>query len=200
MHQKSRLRPRRSPQLVPVAAEVLQARALLSAATAAHAAAHHAAVQSNASQTQALAPHGFHVSQNAEITLGSGAPSLLPVNFSISSLRPVVGAKVTAHASAVLTSPGVKETFKATFIGTVQHITPNGEAVDFDILPTGGSIVIKITQGAEHFTATAFPNGTHSEASGVGKKFIAFNATDLFTADSVAPFTNKTIKFDLTTL
>jgi hypothetical protein len=196
---KSRLRPRRSPQLVPVAAEVLQTRALLSAGSAVHAAVNHAAVQTRAGETHALVPSGFHVSQNATIQLNGGTPSLLPVKFSI-SIKPVVGSKVTAHASAKVPVPGGIGTLKATWIGTVHSLTPSGGATDFVITPTGGSIVIKINAGGEHQTATALPNGTNSGAELFGKKFIDFNATNLFTPDSASLFANKTFKFDIDTL
>jgi hypothetical protein len=206
VNHKLRPRPRRTPHFVPVAAEVLELRALLSSAgSAAHAAVNHAAVQTHAietgaGETHAVAPHGFHISQNAQIQLGGGSPGNVPVKFSISTLKSVVGSKVTAHASGVIITPGQRETIKATFTGTVQSVVPGAGYTNFAITPTGGNIVIKITGGGQKFTATALPNGTLSGASIFGTKFIDFHATDLFTADSVAPFTNQAIKFDIDTL
>jgi len=189
-----RLRNRRGSSIVPVAAEVLETRALLSSgATAAHAAAHHAAVQ-----TQAIAPHAFKGLVIAKETIQGGIPENRGVSFSFPNFSQTNGTKVTAHMSSLLSGPGFKETIKATFIGTITNVQTVATKTTITLTPTGGNLNFTVISGGQHATLGAVPTATPMQLVLDGGVFRSFSVTDVFKPNAPGGAANKTITFDIT--
>jgi hypothetical protein len=201
MNHRPRLR-RPSPASFPVAADVLEVRALLSsAASAAHAAVHHAELHSSTRETGAVAPPGFHAKEiTAQIVIQTGQPQNVPVKFSLSRFNPVEGAKVTAHASASVVVAGNKFTLKATFVGTIHLVEVIGNSSEIAATPTGGSIAYSMKGPSGNFKATALPDGFDLIVDLNGGNFTSFNTIDAFPANAPPGFANQTIEFIVDTV
>lgn len=158
-------RPRQRHESVPVAAEVLEVRDLLSSAAAAvHGAMHHAAIQQAGGPTAGVAPGAaYHVSTQAGVSLDFDPPFFLPGTFSLSNIKSVaVGTKISAHFSFTLTqSPGTTATLKGSFSGTISSVNDFAGSKSIFLTPTGGSIsYFQKNNGAVSFNVKAAPNGT----------------------------------------
>jgi hypothetical protein len=180
---------------VPVAAEVLEGRALLSAgAAAAHAAQHHAVTQAHA-----VEPHAFHGSVIAVELFGIDPPKNVPGSFSISNVKVALGAKMTAHFNSTLNLNGLKISLKATYIGTVNLITPQGQSTVLALTPTGGKLVLSEKgAGVPHVTATAISNGSTMHLTQQQGLFEQLTATYLFGPNEPLGFANQPISFKFT--
>lgn len=181
---------------VPVAAEVLETRNLLSnAAAAAHTVAQHAALQYSAETGAAVAPLAVQAGGTVFITVGNTGKQGLRGNVSVSSVNPAIGSHVTIHVSFSFQKGGVQESFKSSFTGKVQSTTPAFGATQFTIIPTGGKMVFtRSSPGAPTEKATAVPKGTPMLMVTTGTALLTFTATDVFkpgSADGLGgqPFT-----------
>jgi len=169
----------------PIAAEVLESRALLSsAAVAVHNATHHAAIHQATPATDLTPQAGFHGTVNALVSFVGSPPGLIPGQFSISKINVVLGAKVTAHFAFSINSGGNKLSLKASFAGTVASFgaVPGGTLIA--LTPTGGSIVVTSKHaGSPTVKLTAIPNGSPVFVTVNGaNSFLGLGATDVFKA------------------
>jgi hypothetical protein len=186
---------RQRQAFAPVAAEVLEVRSLLSAGAAAvHAAQHHAAAH-----VQTIEPHGFHGNVNAAISIAGGLPSDFPGNFSLSNVKDVVGAKVTASFSFSISQGGATLAAKGKFAGTIQKIVGVGNDQFITLTPTGGSITFSSKDGKDHSKATAFSDGSLLHLTLENGIFKELTATNLFPPNATPPLNNKTVSIDITT-
>jgi len=179
-------RTRQRQELVPVAAEVLELRALLSSATAAvQGATHHAAVQQAANPAVHIAPQAaFHGLVQSSVSIAGAPPQLLPFTFSIGNVHVVLGAHVSARFSFSVTSGGNKVSLKGSLVGTIAAFGPiPGGKTLVTITPTGGSMVYsEKVPGHPLFKATAIPNGSPIllELTTATNAFERIGATDVF--------------------
>lgn len=192
-----RQRNRTRSGFVPVAAEVLEHRALLSAgAAAAHSASQHATAVHSASHAPDIQPDkGFSGSVIALIGINGVPVGAVPGQFSISNFKQQTGAKMTAHFSFSASGPSSSVSLKGSFSGTVALITPGGGSTLFVLTPTGGSIKLTEKTPAGTIKATAVPDGspilvTLSNSTGA---LTAFGETDIFQAGSPAGLGGKLI-------
>jgi hypothetical protein len=182
--------------VLPVAAEVLEVRSMLSAgAAAAHAVAHRAA-----EHVRTIEPHKFNGPLNVQIQVGVGTPEVFPGTFSLSNVKLAVGAKVTAHVLVTETSNGITSSFKGTFQGSISKITTNVGNNFITVTPTGGSIVYTQREpGTKTFIAKAFPTATPMQlvlVSSTGE-FATLKVTELFPSTAPGLFANQTITMNI---
>jgi hypothetical protein len=197
-----KLRVRRIVESIPLAADVLETRALLSGATAAaHAAVHHAETLASAvASPSALQPPGFKSSSSAAgVQIGAGPVQQIQFKFSISSFHVALDAKVTAHASANFTLGGSHFHLKLTVLGTVHTVSTVGGSTLIHIHPTGGSFLFKQSGPSGHVSATAFPNGNEPliVVNNPSLAFDALEVTDTFPSTAAGGLANQPIKFTL---
>jgi len=143
---------------LPVAAEVLESRALLSAGAAAvHAATQHAAALHPATHhvTQAKIP-SFQGTVLAGETLAGGTPLFRGATLSVTSFSPQAGATVSAHFKHFFKSGNAQASITGTFKGKITNVIPlAGNGVEYDVQPIGSVTFLAMGQ---KFTAT--PDGT----------------------------------------
>jgi hypothetical protein len=143
---------------LPVAAEVLESRALLSAGAAAvHAATQHAAALHPATHhSTPTAMLSFKGTVIAGQTPAGGTPNYLGANLSVASFSPQVGAKVSAHFNHVVKFGNAAATITGTFKGKITAVNSlGGGKFEFDVQETGS---VTISAGGEKTTAP--PDGT----------------------------------------
>jgi len=180
---------------VPVAAEVLELRDLLSSAAAAvHGATHHAAIQQSADQTGAIAPLAFHGTVNAAVAINSGTPKILPGQFSLSTVKLVNGAHVSGHFTFSLTSGASKISLKGKFAGTISGFGPVPGGTLCVLTPTGGSITLTSNLAGPTVKAKAVP-GASVILLGLtpSNSFGSLAASDAFPAGSAGGLGGSTI-------
>jgi hypothetical protein len=197
-----RLRVRRPFESFPLAADLLETRALLSSATAAaHAAVHHAAdLTSPAASPAALQPPGFKSSSiRAGVQVGANPIQPVDFRFSISSFKVALDAKVTAHASANFTQAGSHFILKLTVLGTVHDLQTNGGSEILHLTPTGGSFVFRKNGPSGHVSATAVPKGNEPliVLNFPGFGFDLLQVTDTFPAKAPIGLANQPVTFSL---
>lgn len=147
-------RTNRSAIQLPVAAEVLEARSLLSAGLAAvQGAEHHAR---DAVQQALIVAHAKQtLPVTAEITTVTPTPGLtkaFPAQLSISALKPTVGGPFSAQLKIIQNIPGAVVTITATISGKVQSIQ---RGLD-------GSKTLDLTPGRNNFVEKLKDStGTH---------------------------------------
>ena len=174
----------------PAAAEVLEARALLSAGAAAvHAATHHAAIQTQA--VESLAP--FHKTLTTLVTITDSPASSVAGNFSLSNVNAAVGSKVKASFSFPVSSGGTTFSIKGTFEGTVDSVQAAGGLTTLTLDPTGGSIAVTEKAGGQTFKATAFPDGTQVSLVFYNGSFVRLGVSDRFPPSPTGPLAGKSI-------
>jgi len=177
----------------PVAAEVLEVRALLSAgAAAAHAALHQAALHG-----QTIQPDGFHGHVGGLVSVANGIPGNIPGRVSLSKLTIDVGATVTAHVHLSQRTGGNFISVKGTFVGTIDSFGPQGGLTKIIISPTGGSIVFSGKEANQHISATAVPGATKIQLFLNQGNFVVLTGTDVFTASAPVNLANKPISLEL---
>jgi len=181
-----------------VAAEVLEARSLLSAGAAAAHAALHAAGTHQAPHPAAQIPvQAFHGSVIGQVSPGADTPTLYPFKLSVSTINVAVNAKVTVQASYSLKILGTSVTFKATYTGVIQSFATVGEVTKIQLSPTGGSFTETVkTPGKPIETASAFSNGSPMQINVAGAQFFEFQATDVFPPSAPGGLANEPLAFD----
>jgi hypothetical protein len=175
-------------EIYPVAAELLEARTLLSGAATAHAAAHFAA-----EQTQAPKPVTIHKSDFAEIQIdGGGIPA--PGTTTLVKFQGVMGAKVTAHVSYAVTQNGQTISVKGTIIGTIKNIEiqPSRQTF-FELNPAGGSLTITEINGGHREKAKALPTINPIDLTFKDGTLFVLSAWDRFVSKAPADLANKDI-------
>lgn len=125
----------------PVAAEVFESRALLSAGTAVHSALDHAQVALHAAPAPATTGPSLPVS--VRITVGADPPIINPGQMTISTIVPSVGAFVKVHISTAFNSPGNANVLSISLSGRIQTVTPQPTTTNVQVAPIGA---LKITQ------------------------------------------------------
>lgn len=123
----------------PMAAEVLETRALLSGAGAVHAAVHHATTVHDTTIT----PQAVQVPGSAAIILSPSIRGTLPGHFT--SLKPgqKVGDTVTIKFQGGVSGPA-NETFKVSFTGKITDVAGPAGSQIFTVVPKGGSFLLTI--------------------------------------------------------
>jgi hypothetical protein len=141
----------------PIAAEVLEARSLLSAGAAAvHQAALHAA------HTAELTPNlTLHPVVTPQATVSgqkfTGPPAK---SFSITQVSLTPGSIVKVHAAFTILSQNIPVSFNGSFSGKVLSSGPFLNLTKVDVVPTGGSIVERLTLAGKKIRETFIPQGT----------------------------------------
>jgi hypothetical protein len=187
-------RTRQRQGFVPVAAEVLELRDLLSSGAAAvHGAMHHAAIQQAASPATVPAPRPFHGLASAVFSIDGGLETDLTGKISLSKVNLAVDSKISAHFTFSTTVDGIKATLKGSFVGTVFGSNPISTGTQIGITPTGGSVTL--TEKALGLKAKAVPNGTLIELTlDANTKYSTMGETDVFVAGSPLGLGGLTIK------
>jgi hypothetical protein len=129
----------------PIAAEVLEYRALLSAgAAAAHAATQHAAGHDAAQIHPDTSLPGL-----AQAEKTGGLPSSFPGHFTSAQVHTTIGGKVNVKFIGSFQKGTSTETLKVSFSGKVSAVHNGIGTADFTVEPTGGAFTITIkTPGA----------------------------------------------------
>jgi len=125
----------------PVAAEVFESRALLSAGAAVHSALDHAQAASHAAPAPATTGPILPVS--VRITVGADPPIINPGQMTISAVVPTVGAFVKAHISTAFNTPERANVLSISLSGRVQTVTPQTTTTNVQVAPVGA---LKLTQ------------------------------------------------------
>jgi hypothetical protein len=125
----------------PVAAEVCETRALLSAGAAVHSALDHAQASSHAAPAPNTAGTNFSVT--VHILVGADTPIINPGQATISPIIQRVGAPVKAHLSTAFNSPGNANVLNITLSGKIQSVQPHTSNINFLVRPVGA---LKLTQ------------------------------------------------------
>lgn len=141
----------------PVAVEVCESRALLSASAAVHSALDHAALNYAGAASQAVpttVPTGTILPVSVRITVGSDTPIINPGQMTISAVVPRVGAFVKIHISTAFNSPGNANVLSISLSGRIQTVTPEPATTNVQVAPLGA---LKLTQTSAsgkviHFT------------------------------------------------
>jgi hypothetical protein len=191
---------------IPVAAEVLEARSLLSAgAAAAHAAQRHhqAAVPEPALEPFSAKVKGFGEvlipSLKIDVSLsGSFTPpkAALPAGSTLP-----VGSKVKISFSFSTDNGGLKLSLKGTFQGTVTKSVVAGELIQSTVSPTGGKLVYTEKQpGHKTLTAKGAPDGTTSQLfqEVSDGSFENLAVIDAFIPTAPAGFVNQSVEVSIT--
>jgi hypothetical protein len=157
MHFMSRIRRLNGhSQPIPVAAEVLEVRSLLSAgASAVHAAMHHAAIQSPAVKQ----PPIFQGAAIAVIQITGGSSHNATGTALVPHFTKAVGSKVTASFTFSFSDGGNPATIKGTYSGTVRQIEQQFPLTIYGLDVTGGKLTLTEKVGGKTIKATATPAG-----------------------------------------
>lgn len=124
----------------PLAAEVLETRALLSGAAAVHAAVHHAAT----GHATPITPQAAQVPGTAAISLSPSIFGSVPGHFTTLKPGQKVGDKVTIKFQGAVSAPA-SETFKVSFTGIITDVAGPAGSQIFTVAPKGGSFLLTIT-------------------------------------------------------
>jgi hypothetical protein len=140
--------------LSPVAAEVLEGRALLSAgAAAAHAAVHHAQVhQIVPLHDSGIDPATAKPIGVAEVSKNGGTAFPFPGKFTTVKLQSFIDGKVTVKFQSTIKNPGETDVLKLSFTGTVTAIQGVGNTTTFTVQPGGGTLLSTQKRPGEHTT------------------------------------------------
>jgi len=150
----------RSGGTIPIAAEVLEVRSLLSAASAAihHAlAAEHESAGAHVQQPATATPQQQAVGATVQSTT-NGDITQFPGNVIYTPGLPKVGAHLTIYAGAVVNNGGILFTTNIVLKGTIQHVSPHNNTEIATVKATG-----TISEGVVGFPKTnqfAKTNGT----------------------------------------
>lgn len=192
-------RTQRDSWTVPVAAEVLELRALLSAGGAvAHAVQHQHHVVAPALTVE---PSAFRGNVLAHINIAGGVdlPNV-PGTFSAPTVKLVLGSKVTTSFSFSRSNAGSTQTIKGTFQGTITNIQTGALDSKITLHPTGGSLVFTDKQpGHKTITAKAIPliaADITVRQMNTGS-FEYFQATDVFLPTAPAPYANHPVSLTI---
>jgi hypothetical protein len=180
---------------IPVAAEVLESRALLSAGAAAvHAATQHAAALHPATHhsTQTTIP-SFQGSVITAFAAAGGAPTYMGADLSVSSFSPTTGASMSAHFKHFIKSGNLASAITGTFKGKITAVNPlGGSNVEYDVQDVGS---LTFSGMGQKFTAA--PDGPLKLYSS-GGLFDELKVSVVFPASAGGGLANVHFSFDLT--
>jgi len=182
-------RTRPSAGLIPVAAEVLEVRALLSSSAAAvH---HHGHGQGHA-QTH------FNGPATAAVTIGANTPVNAAGTYQMNNVKIVDGSQMTAHFHFTGDINGHQVNLQGTFLGKIASSLVNGTTTTVTVNPHGGSIRYSDTFNGTTSSGKALPNGTQMTLVFENGVFSSLTVTDAFGASASPSLANQTISLTIT--
>lgn len=181
---------------MPVAAEVLESRALLSAGAAAvHAASQHAAAlhSTNHHSTQTTNPSFQATAILAENTPG-GLPSYFGASLSVASFSPHASANVSANFKHSIKFGNSADSTTGAFKGKITAVNSlGGNSFEFDVQPVGS---LTLSLAGQKFTAV--PDGTPLKLYYFGEFFQELKVDVVFPPGTGGGFANVHLNFDIT--
>jgi hypothetical protein len=176
--------------VVPVAAEVLEMRALLSAGAAAvH---HHGHGHGGHAQTH------FNGPATAAVSIAGGTAVDAAGTYQMNNVKVVDGSQVTAHFHFSGDVNGHQINLQGTFLGKIASSLVNGTTTTVTVNPHGGSITYSDTFNGTTASGKAFPNGTQMQLVFVNGVFSSLTVTDAFAASASPSLANQTINLVIT--
>jgi hypothetical protein len=182
-------RTRPSAGLIPVAAEVLEVRALLSSSAAA---VHHHGHGHGHAQTH------FNGPATAAVTIGANTPVNAAGTYQMNNVKIVDGSQMTAHFHFKGDINGHQVNLQGTFLGKIASSLVNGTTTTVTVNPHGGNIRYSDTFNGTTSSGTAFPNGTQMTLVFENGVFSSLTVTDAFGASASPSLANQTISLTIT--
>jgi len=183
---------RRTPPsagLIPVAAEVLEVRALLSSSAAA---VHHHGHGHGHAQTH------FNGPATAAVTIGANTPVDAAGTYQMNNVKFTTGSQMTAHFHFTGDINGHQVNLQGTFLGKIASSVVNGSTTTITVNPHGGSLFYSDTFNGTTSSGKAFPNGTQMQLVFVNGAFSSLTVTDAFSASASPSLANQTISLAIT--
>jgi hypothetical protein len=184
----------------PVAAEVLESRALLSGSAAAvHAAMQHATALHSARQHAAPSPNlSFQGTASLGELIVANTPIYFGAKVSIPSFAPTAGSPFSAKFQVGFKNSSETLSIKGTFKGTISQVLPPvGGITEIHVVPTVGTVTFSEVIPGHQYKYTATTDGSFFIVHCHDTYFTELAAVNDFSASAPFGLANKGVTFDV---